>query len=207
MVLVHLTVIFVQRMASSGNIRYIPLTSLDTERVTRVELETVPEDEPLPVYTPSSRLKLPAYEETKYDRVVESNAVPAYDAESQVPAIAVRDYVLGDDVSFVCTFLVSFFLNWVGYLMCFCLSTTIAARSGALSGFGLALVKVTFLLKHFHDLHRSEEGHIVKADDGQEYRVPVISMWFLAFFFIIGMVCFVQGIVTYVRAKAAFRRT
>eukprot|EP00053_Salpingoeca_punica_P006943 m.64494 g.64494 ORF g.64494 m.64494 type:complete len:194 (+) comp13928_c0_seq1:254-835(+) len=191
-------------MAVSGNIRYIPLSNVDSDRIVRVELETVPEDAPLPVYTPTSRLKLPAYEETKYDRVIESNAVPAYEVQAQA---AVCDYVLGDDVSFICTFLVSFFLNWVGYLLCFCMSTSIAARSGALSGFGLALVKVTFLLKHFHDIHRSDEGHIVKTSDGQEYRVPIISLWLLALFFIVGMFCFLQGIVTYYRAKAAYRRS
>lgn len=145
------------------------------------------------------------YEETKYDRVLESNAVPAYEVEV-VASPTLSQHVLGDDVSFVCTFLVSFFLNWIGYLLCFCMSTSIAGRSGALSGFGLAIVKVTFLLKHFHDVHKSEEGHVVKTSDGQDYRVPVISMWLLALFFIFGFFCFIQGIVTYYRAKAAHRR-
>ena len=42
---------------------------------------------------------------------------------------------------------VSLLFNWIGYLVCFCLSRSTAGRAGALSGFGLCFVKLALLLK------------------------------------------------------------
>ena len=56
--------------------------------------------------------------------------------------------LLGTDVVFVMAFLVAFLFNWIGFLMLTCFCHTIAARYGALSGFGLSLAKWTLIVKH-----------------------------------------------------------
>lgn len=45
------------------------------------------------------------------------------------------------------TFSVSFIFNWVGFIFAYCVTNTIAGRYGALSGFGLSLIKWVFIIK------------------------------------------------------------
>lgn len=60
--------------------------------------------------------------------------------------------LLGTDIMFVVAFLIAFLFNWIGFLMLTCFCHTIAARYGALSGFGLSLAKWTLIVKHNTDL-------------------------------------------------------
>ncbi|XP_055377009.1 NEDD4 family-interacting protein 1-like [Condylostylus longicornis] len=60
--------------------------------------------------------------------------------------------LLGTDVVFVIAFVTSFLFNWIGFLMMTCFCHTIAARNGALSGFGLSLAKWTLIVKNSTDL-------------------------------------------------------
>ncbi|KAE8751948.1 hypothetical protein FOCC_FOCC001425 [Frankliniella occidentalis] len=46
----------------------------------------------------------------------------------------------------------SFLFNWIGFLLLMCFCHTIAARYGALSGFGLSLSKWTLIVKHSSDV-------------------------------------------------------
>ena len=52
-------------------------------------------------------------------------------------ALAVNGILLGDDMTFMATFLVSFFFQLLGFLFTLCMGQSIAARSGGISGFGL----------------------------------------------------------------------
>jgi hypothetical protein len=52
--------------------------------------------------------------------------------------------------------LVAFLFNWIGFLLLMCFCHTIAARYGALSGFGLSLAKWTLIVKHSTDLASRE---------------------------------------------------
>ena len=47
---------------------------------------------------------------------------------------------------FLCI-LVAFLLNWIGFLAGYCFGGSLAAQYGALSGFGLSLIKWAFLIK------------------------------------------------------------
>uniref|UniRef100_A0A1A9V5S4 NEDD4 family-interacting protein 1-like n=1 Tax=Glossina austeni TaxID=7395 RepID=A0A1A9V5S4_GLOAU len=60
--------------------------------------------------------------------------------------------LLGTDIMFIAAFMVAFLFNWIGFLMLTCFCHTIAARYGALSGFGLSLAKWTLIVKHSTDL-------------------------------------------------------
>lgn len=66
--------------------------------------------------------------------------------------------LLGTDIMFITAFLVAFLFNWIGFLMLTCFCHTIAARYGALSGFGLSLAKWTLIVKHSTDLASHENS-------------------------------------------------
>lgn len=72
--------------------------------------------------------------------------------------LANENSILGTDVMFVTAFFVAFLFNWIGFLMLTCFCHTIAARYGALSGFGLSLAKWTLIVKHSTDLASHENS-------------------------------------------------
>jgi hypothetical protein len=55
--------------------------------------------------------------------------------------------VIGTDAMFILGFILSFLFNWIGLLAAFCLMHTCAGRFGALTGFGLSLVKWVTIAK------------------------------------------------------------
>lgn len=84
-------------------------------------------------------------------------AIDAADAEN----ITTDNSLLGTDIQFVTAFLIAFLFNWIGFLMLTCFCHTIAARYGALSGFGLSLAKWTLIVKHSTDLASHENSWYV----------------------------------------------
>lgn len=44
-------------------------------------------------------------------------------------------------------FLVAFVFNWLGFFAAYCMTKTVAGRYGAISGFGLSVVKWVLILK------------------------------------------------------------
>lgn len=61
---------------------------------------------------------------------------------------------------FTCSvfFTVAFLFNWIGFLLLMCFCHTVAARYGALSGFGLSLAKWTLIVKQSTDLASHENN-------------------------------------------------
>merc|ERR1712062_128540 len=66
--------------------------------------------------------------------------------------------LLGTDLSFFTAFLTAFLFNWIGFLLLMCFCHTIAARYGALSGFGLSLAKWTLIVKNSTDLASADNS-------------------------------------------------
>lgn len=95
--------------------------------------------------------------------------------------------LLGTDIVFVTAFLVAFFFNWIGFLMLTCFCHTIAARYGALSGFGLSLAKWTLIVKHSTDFASHENSWL----------------WWLIMAF--GFLICVRAIVQYISIKRTWR--
>jgi hypothetical protein len=62
------------------------------------------------------------------------------------------------NVVFIVLFAVAFLFNWIGFLLLMCFCHTVAARYGALSGFGLSLAKWTLIVKHSTDLASRENS-------------------------------------------------
>lgn len=95
--------------------------------------------------------------------------------------------LLGTDIIFVAAFMVAFLFNWIGFLMLTCFCHTIAARYGALSGFGLSLAKWTLIVKHSTDLASHENSWL----------------WWLIMAF--GFLICVRALVQYISIKRTWR--
>lgn len=113
-------------------------------------------------------------------------AIDTSDAE-QLTGSAGDNSLLGTDIMFVTAFMVAFLFNWIGFLMLTCFCHTIAARYGALSGFGLSLAKWTLIVKHSTDLASHENSWL----------------WWLIMAF--GFLICVRALIQYVSIKRTWR--
>ena len=111
---------------------------------------------------PKETNELPTYEEVIYQKQNEANgqnsinpphflALPPVISlttdQNELPTTVHPDANgeinsdIGTDCIFIASFMVSFFFNWIGFFTCICLMPTMAGKYGALSGFGLSMVK------------------------------------------------------------------
>ncbi|XP_075253134.1 NEDD4 family-interacting protein 2-like [Convolutriloba macropyga] len=94
---------------------------------------------------------------------------------------------VGSDSIFLLTFLIALMFSWVGFMLTFCVSNSLAGRYGAISGFGLSLIKWTVLVSH------------------SQYAGEQTTYWFNAWvswlLIMSGGMIFIRGIYLYVRAK------
>jgi len=123
-------------------------------------------DEPPPEYSVAANL--PSYDQAqrmKNNKYYEEDPIVIEDVESPTVGRFPADWdeendlaLLGNDVVFCAAFVLAFLLNWVGFLLLMCFCHTIAARYGALAGFGLSLVKWTLIVKRSTELVRTENA-------------------------------------------------
>jgi hypothetical protein len=97
-----------------------------------------------PSYTVA--VELPTYEE--YEKSKEEEEAAQEQTRAAAPPTLISDEssrkmesVIGTDGMFVLGFIFAFIFNWLGLLLAFCMMHTCAGRFGALSGFGLSIVK------------------------------------------------------------------
>lgn len=93
---------------------------------------------------------------------------------------------VGTDCIFMSSFLISFFFNWIGFFACICLMPTVSGKYGALSGFGLSMVKWATIVRY--------QEWMVNINDTQQR----IFFWV---FFVTGFYLFFRGLITYVKIK------
>jgi len=103
-------------------------------------------------------------------------------------ASAAAAQLLGNDFVFFTAFLTAFLFNWIGFLLLMCFCHTIAARYGALSGFGLSLAKWTLIVKNSTDFGTSENNWL----------------WWLITAF--GMLVCMRAVFQYLHIKRTWRR-
>jgi len=166
------------------------------------ETAVVEQDGDTPAYGPA---KLPNYEEATtlptYDEAeqskVEQEAAAAAAAVSRsdieggrITSIDGAEIAIGTDGMFICTFLISFLFNWLGFLLSLCVSNTVAGRCGALSGLGLSIVKWVVIVRH------NKWGHNLAEADSW--------MWWLLV--LCGFLLFVRGSAQYIRVKYEWSR-
>ncbi|XP_076467416.1 NEDD4 family-interacting protein 1-like [Babylonia areolata] len=142
----------------------------------------------LPNYVEATTL--PTYEEAERSKMEEAlhpngDSVSDSALEAGQNRDVFSDMTIGTDGMFICTFLISFLFNWLGFLLSLCLSNTVAGRCGALSGLGLSIIKWVAIVKH--------KQWASDYADGESW------LWWLLFF--CGFLLFIRGSVQYVRVK------
>ncbi|CAF2413001.1 unnamed protein product [Rotaria sp. Silwood2] len=109
---------------------------------------------------------------------------------------------IGTDCTFLMAFIIAFFFNWLGFLAVVCLIPTIAARFGAMSGFGLSVAKwITVMRYHefnntsfIHDNMSSTVTHRATVyDPAQNFLFAIVL--FAGFFL------FIRGLLSYIAIK------
>ncbi|CAG2058068.1 unnamed protein product [Timema podura] len=108
-------------------------------------------------------MKLPTYEEVQREKTLAGEPTPG------------QHHTL------------AFLFNWIGFLLLMCFCHTVAARYGALSGFGLSLAKWTLIVKHSTDLASRENSWL----------------WWLIMAF--GLLICVRAIIQYLNIKRGWR--
>jgi hypothetical protein len=98
--------------------------------------------------------------------------------------------IIGTDSMFIVGFIFSFLFNWLGLLVAFCVMHTCAGRFGALSGFGLSIVKWVLIVK-------SNEWAMGVAEQDS-------WVWWLMIAF--GMLITCSGFLHYIRLKQRWSR-
>jgi len=157
----------------------------------------IPMDEPPPDYEVATTL--PTYEQSEMakekDLIVdcgqrdESNRDVGPDHSDWDSPVSEPDAaLLGNDFVFFTAFITSFFFNWVGFLLLMCFCHTIAARYGALAGFGLSLAKWTLIVKRSTDLVKNENAWL----------------WWLVLGF--GFLIFARACIQYLQIKRTWRQ-
>uniref|UniRef100_A0A8C7IQL1 Nedd4 family interacting protein 1 n=1 Tax=Oncorhynchus kisutch TaxID=8019 RepID=A0A8C7IQL1_ONCKI len=127
---------------------------------------------------------LPSYDEA--ERTKAETGVPL------VPGRVVEDEFddadqlrIGNDGIFMLTFFMAFLFNWIGFFLSFCLTTSAAGRYGAISGFGLSLIKWVLIVRF--------STYFPSYFDGQYW------LWWV--FLALGFMLFVRGFVNYSRVR------
>ncbi|XP_063239412.1 NEDD4 family-interacting protein 1-like [Bacillus rossius redtenbacheri] len=143
--------------------------------------------------------KLPTYDEVQREKSLQGEpAFPGRAPHARAPLafLAIdtdagdgdaESGLLGTDFMFFTAFLVAFLFNWIGFLLLMCFCHTVAARYGALSGFGLSLAKWTLIVKHSTDLASRENSWL----------------WWLIMAF--GLLICVRAIIQYLNIKRGWR--
>ncbi|XP_015256674.1 PREDICTED: NEDD4 family-interacting protein 1-like isoform X1 [Cyprinodon variegatus] len=92
---------------------------------------------------------------------------------------------IGNDGIFMLTFFMAFLFNWIGFFLSFCLTTSAAGRYGAISGFGLSLIKWVLIVRF--------STYFPGYFDGQYW------LWWV--FLALGFLLFIRGFVNYSRVR------
>uniref|UniRef100_A0A182Q9K2 Uncharacterized protein n=1 Tax=Anopheles farauti TaxID=69004 RepID=A0A182Q9K2_9DIPT len=183
-----------QQLNEFGSQQSVPVPELTTKLPTyeEVQMEKMINHElPMPPMQPQMPPPPPSI--TSMGGVGRGPGVPggpqvtfiAIDADGE--NITADNGLLGTDIMFVTAFLIAFLFNWIGFLVLTCFCHTIAARYGALSGFGLSLAKWTLIMKHSTDFASHDNSWL----------------WWLIMAF--GFLICVRALVQYISIKRTWR--
>jgi hypothetical protein len=161
---------------------------------------------------------LPSYDEVQRMKLEEENRPPlensSYSAllgnAMNTSLLSSDELDIGADSTFLLTFLISLMFNWVGFMLTFCVSNSLAGRYGAISGFGLSLVKWTLIMTHdYQNVGGSTAGGTtdpaVSAGGDPAAADYWMNEWVYWLMIVMGMTIFGRGIFMYIRAKQARR--
>lgn len=92
---------------------------------------------------------------------------------------------IGTDIGFILCFLAAFVFNGLGFIFAYCSTNTLSSHYGAISGFGLSLVKWAFIVKHKELMQEYFQG----------------NEWLLYCVILLGWMIFMRGILAYGQLK------
>ncbi|UJR27428.1 hypothetical protein I4U23_008717 [Adineta vaga] len=109
---------------------------------------------------------------------------------------------IGTDCTFLMAFVIAFFFNWLGFLAVVCLIPTIAARFGAMSGFGLSVAKwITVMRYHeFNNVSYMASNNMSTPYNRTTVHDPAQNFVFAIVLFA-GFFLFVRGLISYIAVK------
>lgn len=109
---------------------------------------------------------------------------------------------IGTDCTFLMAFVIAFFFNWLGFLAVVCLIPTIAARFGAMSGFGLSVAKwITVMRYHeFQNPSYTGQNNLPVSYHRTAIHDPAQNFVFAIVLFA-GFFLFVRGLISYIAVK------
>ncbi|XP_062262037.1 NEDD4 family-interacting protein 1-like isoform X6 [Platichthys flesus] len=127
---------------------------------------------------------LPSYDEA--ERTKAETAVPLNEDFVNRDDFEDADQLrIGNDGIFMLTFFMAFLFNWIGFFLSFCLTTSAAGRYGAISGFGLSLIKWILIVRF--------STYFPGYFDGQYW------LWWV--FLVLGFLLFLRGFINYARIR------
>ncbi|XP_024121865.1 NEDD4 family-interacting protein 1-like isoform X4 [Oryzias melastigma] len=127
---------------------------------------------------------LPSYDEAERSKV--ETSAPLDDEFVARDEFEDADQLrIGNDGIFMLTFFMAFLFNWIGFFLSFCLTTSAAGRYGAISGFGLSLIKWVLIVRY--------STYFPGYFDGQYW------LWWV--FLVLGFLLFLRGFVNYARVR------
>jgi len=146
-----------------------------------------------PSYTVAT--ELPTYEEAERSKQEELEQMEQEQANGEAMSNIreidrFSDMQLGTDGMFLCMFIIAFLFNWIGLLVSVCVTHTVAGRFGAISGFGLSMVKWVAIVKHNNWASGIAEGDSL--------------IWWLLI--VLGFLIFFRGCTQYIRIKYQWHR-
>ncbi len=95
-----------------------------------------------------------------------------------------------------CFSIIAFFFNWLGFLAVVCLIPTIAARFGAMSGFGLSVAKWITVMRY----HEFNNSSFINDNMSSTVHDPAQNFVFAIVLFA-GFFLFIRGLVSYIAVK------
>ncbi|XP_074528774.1 NEDD4 family-interacting protein 1-like isoform X3 [Halichoeres trimaculatus] len=134
---------------------------------------------PLVTGRPQQRERLETFEDVIRSSLEDEDFVTRDDFED---ADQLR---IGNDGIFMLTFFMAFLFNWIGFFLSFCLTTSAAGRYGAISGFGLSLIKWILIVRF--------STYFPGYFDGQYW------LWWV--FLVLGFLLFLRGFINYARIR------
>ncbi|XP_028840489.1 NEDD4 family-interacting protein 1-like isoform X2 [Denticeps clupeoides] len=148
------------------------LPSYDEAERTKVEAT-------IPLVAGRSRERLTAFDDVTHSTLEDDDFVARDDFED---ADQLR---IGNDGIFMLTFFMAFLFNWIGFFLSFCLTTSAAGRYGAISGFGLSLIKWILIVRF--------STYFPGYFDGQYW------LWWV--FLVLGFLLFLRGFINYAKIR------
>ncbi|MEQ2295297.1 NEDD4 -interacting protein 1-like [Ameca splendens] len=143
------------------------------------EAERTKSETSAPLQQPHHRERLETFDDIIHSSLEDEDFVPRDDFDD---ADQLR---IGNDGIFMLTFFMAFLFNWIGFFLSFCLTTSAAGRYGAISGFGLSLIKWILIVRF--------STYFPGYFDGQYW------LWWV--FLVLGFLLFLRGFINYVRIR------